>query len=89
MRSTKELLELLLDQYENNRLDGIQWTGLCLAISRLRVSHVIDQYEKEALFKAIGANKPDVPWSEVYWWPKGRVKPRVEFIKQLINSYEQ
>ena len=85
MRSTKELLELLLDQYENNRLDGIQWTGLCLAINRLRISHVIDQHEKKALFKIIEANKPDKSWSEMYWWPKGHTKPRIEFLQKLIS----
>ena len=65
MRDTKTLLELLLDQYENNRIDLIQWAGLCFAINRLRVGHMIDQYEKEDLFDVIKANKPDTPWSGV------------------------
>ena len=82
MRSTKELLELLLDQYDNNRIEGIQWRGLCFAIVKLPTSYVIDQHEKNALFKIIGENKPDKPWSEMYWWPKGHTKPRIEFLQR-------
>lgn len=86
MRDIKTLLELLLDQYQNNRIEGIQWSGLCFAIIRLDVDHMIDQYEKEDLFDVIEANKPDTPWSEKYWWPKGHTKPRVEFLKKLISE---
>ena len=86
MRDIKTLLEILLDQYQNNRIDGIQWAGLCFAIIRIDVGHVIDQYEKEDLFDVINANKPDIVWSGKYWWPKGEVEPRVEFLKQLISK---
>ena len=86
MRSTKELLEVLLDQYENSRVEGIQWSGLCFAIIRLPAGYVIDQYEKEALLKVIKANRPYSVVSPLYWWPKGEVEPRVEFLKQLISK---
>ena len=86
MRDIKTLLEILLDQYENNRIDRIQWTGLCFAINRLRVSHVIDQHDEEALLKVIKANKPDAVWSETYWWPEGHTKPRIKFLQKLISK---
>ena len=86
MRSTKELLEVLLDQYENSRVEGIQWSGLCFAIIRHPAGYVIDQYEKEALLKVIKANRPYSVVSPLYWWPKGEVEPRVEFLKQLISK---
>ena len=41
MRDIKTLLELLLDQYQNNRIGGIQWSGLCWAIQRLRERNII------------------------------------------------
>lgn len=86
MRDIKTLLEVLLDQYENYRIDLIQWSGLCFAINRLRVGHVIDQHDEEALLKVINANKPDAVWSERYWWPKGEVEPRIEFLNKLISE---
>ena len=86
MRSIKELLELLLDQYENNRIDWIQWAGLCWAIIKLYTNDVVNFYEKEILLDVIEANKPDTPWSGRYWWPKGEVEPRIEFLKQLISE---
>lgn len=89
MKSIKALLLILLDQYENNRIDGIQWSGLCFAIIMLFNGYVIDQYEKKALYDVIDANKPLMLWSGRYWWPKGEVEPRVEFLKQLIKKYEQ
>ena len=86
MRDIKTLLELLLDQYQNNRLEYIQWSGLCFAIISIG-GRVIDQNEKEALLKVIKANRPESAGS-FHWWPKGEVEPRVEFLKQLIMKYE-
>lgn len=87
MRDIKTLLEILLDQYQNNRLEYIQWSGLCFAIISIG-GRVIDQNEKEALLKVIKANRPKLVESPLYWWPKGEVEPRVEFLKQLIMKYE-
>ena len=87
MRDIKTLLEILLDQYQSNRIDGIQWAGFCFAMIRIDVGHVIDQYEKEDLFDVIKANRPELA-EPFYWWPKCEVKPRVEFLKQLIMKYE-
>ena len=86
MRDIKTLLEILLDQYENNRLERIQWSGLCFAIIRINVGHVIDQYEKEDLLRVIKANRPYSVVSPLYWWPKGEITPRIEFLKQLISE---
>lgn len=88
MRDIKTLLEILLDQYDNNRFEGIQWSGLCFAIIRIRISHVIDQPDEDALLKVIKANRPESAESLLYWWPKGEVEPRVKFLKQLIMKYE-
>ena len=87
MKSIKALLLILLDQYQNNRIDGIQWSGLCLAILKLHAICVIDYYEKENLLKEIKANRPESAGSS-YWWPEGEVEPRIEFLKQLIMKYE-
>ena len=88
MRDIKTLLEILLDQYENNRLEGIQSLGLCFAIIRLRIGHVIDQTDEEALLNVIKNNRPELAVSLLYWWPKGETEPRIEFLKQLIKKYE-
>ena len=88
MRDIKTLLEVLLDQYQNNKIYRIQWAGLCLAITKLRNAGVIDQSDKEALLKVIEANRPESAGS-FYWWPVGEIEPRVEFLKQLIKKYEQ
>ena len=87
MRDIKTLLEILLDQYQNNRLEYIQWSGLCFAIISID-GRVIDQNEKDALLKVIKANRPESAVSLLYWWPKGEVEPRIEFLQQLIMKYE-
>ena len=87
MKDIKTLLEILLDKYQNNKIYGIQWSGLCLAIRKLHNICVIDYYEKEDLLKEIKANRPESAGS-FYWWPEGEVEPRIEFLKQLIMKYE-
>lgn len=88
MRDIKTLLEILLDQYQNNKTYGIQGSGLCFAIIRLRIGHVIDRLDEEVLFDAIKTNRPISVEPPPYWWPKGEVEPRIEFLKQLIKKYE-
>lgn len=86
MKSIKALLFILLDQYENNRIDGIQQSGLCLAIFMLFDDGVIDVYDREALVDVIKANRPESSKSLVHWWPKGETKPRIEFLNKLISE---
>ena len=88
MKSIKALLLILLDQYENNRIEGIQWSGLCPAVFMLLDHRLIDLYDRKALLDAIETNRPECVKSKSYWWPKGEVEPRIEFLKQLIKKYE-
>ena len=56
MRDIKTLLELLLDQYKNNRIDGIQRFGLCWAIWRLSKHELINSNEDYVLGAYIKKN---------------------------------
>lgn len=85
MRSKKELLELLL---ENVHL--IEGGGLCWAIMILTGKKVISLYEKVALDKIIKTN-PTMRFSKgdsLYYFPAGRQRPRIKYLKQLIKKYE-
>lgn len=88
MRNIKTLLEILLYEYQSNQDEDIRRFGLCWAIVKLRNHDVVKFYEMDILLDVIEANKPDTPCSGTYWWPKGEVEPRVEFLKQLIMKYE-
>ena len=86
MKSIKALLLILLDQYENNRIDKIQRSGLYFSIFTLHSHRIIDLYDRKALVDKIEANRPDVIKSKKYWWPKGETKPRIEFLNKLISE---
>ena len=88
MRDIKELLEILLDQYENNRIDGIQRFGLCWAIWRLSKHELINSNEDYVLGAYITKKRPYWAYEMSYWWPAGETKPRIKFIKQLISKLE-
>ena len=89
MRSTKELLEVFLDQYENNRIDDIQPYGLCWAVKIIFDKNVISEDEYYHLDDIINNNCPNGFEGSAYWWHSGATAPRVEFLKQLIKKYEQ
>lgn len=87
MRDIKELLEILLDKYENNSIYTIQSTGLCWAISKLLDEGIISGEEYDILIEYLYHNKPEYAWIG-YWWLEGDVPPRIKFLKKLIKSYE-
>ena len=85
MRDIKTLLEILLYKYENDMVYKIQRNGLCWAIQRLRKRNIISAQEEVILIEHLHSNKPE--WAcDGYWWPKGEVEPRIEFLKQLISE---
>ena len=88
MRTIKELLEILLDQYKNNRIYSIQKLGICWAISKLLDEGIISGEEYDILSEYIYSNRPEYAWIG-YWWLEGDVPPRIKFLKKLIKNYEQ
>lgn len=88
MRDIKTLLEVLLDQYKNNRIDGIQRFGICWAITRLTMTDIISVQENGILTECIFSNKPGYAWGG-YWWTKGDVPLRIKFLKQLISKLKK
>lgn len=88
MRDIKKLLDILLDQYENNRIGGIQRFGICWAIGELSEYELINSHEDYVLGAYIIKNRPDWSYGMSYWWPAGETKPRIKFLKQLIYELE-
>ena len=86
MRSTKELLEVLLDQYENNKDDTIRLRGLCHAVIIIRYRYLITRKEERLLIGYLKKNRPKRYSLTGFWWPRGHAKPRIEFLKKLISE---
>ena len=56
MKTIKELLELLLDEYQDNPDDNIRSLGLCWAILFLRDECIISEVERIVLRYCILSN---------------------------------
>lgn len=91
MRSTKELLEVML----NNKKEFT--AGLCLWASRLYHSDIITHEEYIELRLFIKANRPS-KYSSIaayksrnsgYYWEDGVIKYRVEWIKKHIKIFSK
>jgi hypothetical protein len=84
-RSEKELIELML---ENTHLFE---TGLCDWAFRLYFStkrgKLLSYKEYHILYNIITYNKPNLPIKS-YWWEKGDIKPRIEFLNNLLEKYK-
>ena len=88
-RDLKTLLELLLEEVKSNL--GF---GLCACIGILWNKEIITEVENDIIFDFLKANRPK--WyqygysfkqrSSAYWWKRGKVKPRVRFLKHWIKK---
>ena len=86
VRPIKELLELLLDYYSNNKIDHIDDRGLCKAYVQLLEFKVINRYEASDIEIYIRDNRPENTFIEFLFWPEGEKQPRIEFLKKLISE---
>ena len=86
MKPIKELLELMLDQYQNNPDSDIRCKGLCYAVINVRYRDLITQEEERLLKRYLKENRPKYSRLTGFWWPKGKTAPRIEFLKKLISE---
>ena len=86
MKTIKELLELLLDQYQNNPDSGIRCKGLCYAMITIRYHDLITLEEEAMLRSYLRKKYIKYPSLTGYWWSKGHTKPRIEFLQELISE---
>jgi hypothetical protein len=78
MRTTKELLELMLEKHH------VFGMGLCACASRLWYSDVITWEELEGLRHYLKMNKP-IDAGIMYWWELGEIQPRIDWINEQIK----
>ncbi len=81
-RSVNQLLKLML---ENIDFVKEAKTGLCDVINMLRWSVKISGNDWICITNYFIANRPDGKSSLDYWWPKGEITPRIEWLKKHIE----
>lgn len=88
MRTIKELLQVMLQHKD------LFETGMCYWVGTLDRQGIITESEAEALFEYIRGNRPDYfSWTnfvkgynpEAYFFPYGKIKPRIYWIKRHIK----
>ena len=86
MRTIKELL-ILLREGAVIRIQVCQY-GLCGTIDWMcRCMESINNDESKVLENYIESHKPDKVCS-AFWWPRGELAPRLEFLDKLIAELE-
>jgi hypothetical protein len=59
--------------------------GLCQWAANLYVHGVISRPERIALEDFFVGNRPESAY-KAYWWPKGEMEPRIEWLKEQIKK---
>lgn len=95
MRSLTELYKIAYGRIMWAK-DG-DYTGLCDLICTLLEDGMITFEEKERLKNSLKRNRPseyrhtefaclrDYEWEDWYWFPKGQIEHRRNFLKKMIN----
>ena len=85
-RSIKELLQLMLDNQNLFREGLCSWSGELYFIK-----NKISYKEYDLLYNYINKNAPfsykiNIFNTSAYFWKKGDIKPRIEWLKKHINK---
>jgi hypothetical protein len=85
MRTRKELLLVMLDHI---KWIGTYAKGLCSLNNRLFESKIISLKEREIIEDYLSTRLP-LPMRNGYCWQAGEIKPRIEFLNELIKNYTE
>ena len=96
MKTKKELLQLLLNYIVNyNSVDDYEICGLCSTTYDLFMDRLIDRDEFGTIIDYIKENRPNnlrtiansITILHIsYYWKKGKIKPRIKWLKKHINK---
>jgi hypothetical protein len=87
-RSTKELLEIV-KKYVEKKVRK-EHCGICFCINNLHFIRKITSEERDKLLAILRKKSVKYnPNAELYWWPRGEVSPRIEFLDTLIEEEEK
>jgi hypothetical protein len=86
-RSDIELLKILR-HYLPKYMASNKSSGICGAILGLLTSDILTADERSTLENIIINNRPSGANPFDYFWPKGELKPRIDFLNKLIEKYE-
>jgi hypothetical protein len=84
MRTTKELLTIMLEN-----IDKVKVRGLCGVVANLTMIGIITNGEHEILMDYIVNHRPinlHYMVNNVFYWKPGKKKPRVRWLKRHINK---
>lgn len=87
MRTTKELLTILLGEYEKSILPSgkSQSSGLCCLLANLYDKRIISSEEYDILFLYISYNRPFYKKQNSYGWKPYLTKARIKWLKKHIE----
>lgn len=91
MKSTKELLMILLNEYQAitppNPLYSHNGYGFNRMIKEAVRKGVLNNDDQERLLGHLIANKPD-SGTPFFWWPSREITPRIEYLNSLISKID-
>ena len=82
MRTTKELLVIMLENINNGRFQY----GLCGLVDRLFNYNIIGGEEYNRLMTIIQENRPKSTYDGEWYWKPGIKKPRVNWLNTQIEK---
>jgi hypothetical protein len=59
--------------------------GMCGWISRMEEHNIISPEEREYLLRYIHKNKPPTELIKGFFWEKGEIEPRIDWIKEHLK----
>lgn len=79
MRTDKQLIQLVLDNFDKHFK-----SGLCNLALHLLFNRDITYNEYCLLMEIIKLGRPSKPYG--FWWPVGQREPRIEFLNKLLKQ---
>lgn len=87
-RSDIELLKILR-YYLPKYMTGNKSGGICGTMLGLHISGILTTDERLTLKNIVIDNRPSGSNPFDYFWPKGELRPRIDFLNMLIEKYER
>lgn len=81
MRTNKQLVQLVLDSFPKYFT-----SGLCGVLVKMHTDNILSAYEWCTLRDLFEKHKPSKGYSRVYWWEPHNLKPRIEFLNNLLKQ---